>query len=123
MRKKVLIVDDERSVREALREKLEKEGIEPIFAVDGEEGLRVCAEKNPDLILLDIIMPKMDGITMLRELRKTKLGKNMPVIILTNLSDAEKVEASIAGGVMDYLVKADWKISDLITRVKSRLGM
>ena len=101
---------------------MEMEGLEVIDAVDGEEGLKKFSEEKPDLILLDIIMPKMDGITMLRELRQRAEGKDAPVIILTNLSDADSIEASIKSGVSDYLVKADWKIGDLMEKIKQRLG-
>ncbi len=80
-------------------------------------------KKHPDLIILDLIMPKTDGLSMLKELRGDDWGKEVPVIILTNLSDAENVAKAMEKGVYDFLVKSDWKLEDLIKRVKDKLGI
>ena len=89
MAKKILIVEDEASLRKALVEKFQREGFETFLAFDGVEGLDQAERIQPDLILLDIIMPKMDGMTMLKKLRESgDWGKQVPVIILTNLSSA-----------------------------------
>jgi len=82
------------------------------------------AEKEkPALILLDIIMPRMDGITMLQKLRKTDWGQNIPVIILTNLSSPVQESAANNLNVADYLVKTDWKLSDVTNKVKKMLAL
>jgi len=119
--KKILIVDDEAILLELLRTKVNREGFTVIEAHDGAEGLEKALTERPDLILLDIIMPKMDGITVLKNLRKDPWGKNVPVIILSNLNTAEAVEDSIANGVYDYLVKIDYTLEDLVAIIKKRL--
>jgi len=119
--KTILIVEDEVSLRHALRDKLTHEGFSVSEAKNGAEGLKSALRDKPDLILLDIIMPKMDGMTMLKKLRIDKWGKDAKVIILTNLSDSQKVADAMAQGSYDYLVKSDWKIEDVIKRVNERL--
>jgi len=120
--KKVLVVDDEKVLRELLLSKIGQAGFEVIGAGDGDEGLKKSLAARPDLILLDIVMPKMDGITMLKKLRQDSWGKNVPVIVLSNLNTAEAVEKSLENGVYDYLVKVDYSLDDLVGVVKKKLG-
>jgi len=115
-RKTILVVEDESLLLNALCDKLTREGFAVLEAKNGKEGLEVALRKHPDLILLDIIMPVMDGMTMLKKLREDTWGKDVKVIILTNLS-----EVSVAHGSYDYLVKSDWKIEDVAARVRGRL--
>lgn len=123
MKKKILIIEDELSLMMALHEKFKTEGFEVIEAKNGEEGLKMATKKTPDLILLDLIMPVMDGITMLKKLRLTEEGKDLPVIILTNLSDDRAVSESLESGVSDYLVKTNWHLDDVVKKVKVKLGI
>ena len=95
---KILIVEDDQSLLQALTLRLERENFKIISARDGEDGLEQAKNLHPDLILLDIIMPRMDGITMLKKLRTDEWGKKVSVIILTNLSDAEKEADAIEQG-------------------------
>ena len=118
---KILIVEDERALASALVDKFEKEGFTTSLAFDGEEGLESALNIHPDIILLDIIMPKMDGLTMLERLRRDDWGADVPVIMLTNLSDELKVTEAIKNGSFDYLVKSDWTINDVVEKVKKRL--
>lgn len=121
-RKKILIVEDEMPLRDALRDKLAREGFAALEAKNGEEGLEIALRDHPDLILLDIIMPRMDGMTMLKELRKDIIwGAKAKVIILTNLSEIVKVSEAIAQESFNYLVKSDWKIEDVVIKVKDAL--
>ncbi len=120
--KKILIVEDERSLSAALEQKFQSEGYSVLIAKNGEEGLKTALKEHPDVTLLDIVMPKMDGIEMLEELRKDEWGSGAMVIMLTNLSDAEKIDVVTKYDVHDYLVKADWKIEDLLKKVKEKLG-
>ena len=120
-KKKILIVEDEPNMLRLLKETLEENQFETVIAKDGDEGLKKAKKEKPDLILLDVIMPKMDGLTMLYELRKDSWGKKAKVMILTNLSDAESVGAALNSGVYDFLVKADWKLADVVKEVKERL--
>lgn len=121
--KKILIVEDEVALLQALTEKLKREEFEILQAKNGEEGLQQALNLHPDLILLDIIMPVMDGMTMLLKLRNDDWGKTVPVMILTNLSDEQKVSESLQQGVYDYLVKSGWTLEDLVNKIKDRLGI
>ena len=89
-----------------------------VGATNGEEGLSVAKDKHPDIILLDIIMPKMDGITLLKELRTDPWGQTVPVIILTNLSDYKSVADALQHGVNDFLVKSNWELEEVVAKVK-----
>lgn len=119
--KKILIVEDEPATMKALVDKLESVGFKTLKAKNGKEGIRVALEKKPDLILLDLVLPVMDGITMLKNLRQNKWGKDVLIIILTNLSDPRKVVNGLHSGVRDFLVKTDWTLEDVIKKVKERL--
>lgn len=120
--KTILVVEDEKSLRTALHNKFTKEGYQVLLAADGSEGLQSAKADKPDLILLDIVMPLMDGITMLRELRDDSWGKDVPVILLTNLNDEQRLADAMTRGVHDYLVKSDWKIQDVVDVVNKRLA-
>lgn len=125
---KILVADDERALREALKDKLISEGFGVSIAKDGAEGLKKALSEHPDLILLDIMMPKMDGIQVMQELKKDKWGKTAKVIMLTNVSDpikvAEATEKSIDNmTIYDYMVKSDWKLEEVVARIKSKLGI
>lgn len=125
-KKKLLIVEDEPSARKVMAEKFTREGFEVEMAVNGEDGLASAIKHHPDLVLLDIIMPKMDGITMLQKLREDdEWGKQVPVIILTNITfdDEKKMERLAKLGPEFYLVKADWKLCDVTKKVEELLGM
>lgn len=121
--KKILIVEDEEMLLDALKKKLEGIGLTALLAKDGSEGLKIAFENKPDLILLDIILPVMDGITFLERLRKDEWGNNVPVIVLSNLSKASTISESKEKGVKMYLVKTDWKLDDVIEKVKNELGL
>lgn len=122
MAKTILIVEDEATLLEALRDKLTREGHVVIRTKNGEEGLAEAMSKHPDLILLDILMPKMDGMTMLKELRKNEWGKNVYVILLTNLSDVENISEALNNKVTDYLIKSDWDIDEVAKKIKEKLN-
>jgi len=121
--KKILIVEDEAVLIKVLADNLRREGFEVLEESDGKSGLVRAIKDHPDLILLDIIMPIMDGITMLNELRNDPWGKTVSVIMLTNLSDDEKVKKSMESGATDYLVKSDWKIEDLVNKIKEKINI
>jgi DNA-binding response OmpR family regulator len=121
--KKILIIEDDRPLREAIKDKLVREGFSCIEAKNGKEGFEMALREHPDLILLDIVMPIMDGITMLKELRKDKWGKKAKIILLTNLSDNEKLAEVMQYEVFDYLVKSDWKIENIIKQIREQLNM
>lgn len=122
-KKTILVVEDEVLLLQALMDKFEVEGFRTLGAGDGQAGLDLALKEHPDLILLDIVMPKMDGLTMLKLLRQDDWGKSSQVIVLTNLSDWQKINEAVAHRAFDYLVKTDWKIEDVVKRAKEKLGM
>lgn len=123
LNKKILIVEDERSMVDVIKDKLTQEGFTVLVAYDGLEGLGAAFKERPDMILLDILMPKMDGITMLKKLRENNWGKSAKVVVLSNLSSDQAVSDSLKNGVYDYLIKTDWHLNDLVKVIKSRLGL
>lgn len=120
-KKILLIIEDEINLLTLLRDEFVKEGLDVLTAIDGVAGLSLALTNHPDLILLDLILPKKDGMSVLRELRQDSWGMDVPVIILSNLSEAEKISEASEKEVFDYLVKADWKLEDVIKKVKDKL--
>jgi len=121
--KKVLIVEDMQPIQDALATSLRDAGYTVVTAGNGESGLAVAIEERPDLILVDIIMPKMDGLGMIKALRNDEWGKHAQVMLLTNLDDADKVMEAHSYDVYDYLVKAYWKLENVVQRINERLGV
>ncbi|MFZ2072128.1 MAG: response regulator [Minisyncoccia bacterium] len=125
-KKLILIVEDEKILSNLLKEKLEEEGFDVAVAYDGLEFLRLALERHPDLILLDILIPKVDGMTMLKKFREDPWGAHANVIILTNISDVSKMAEGVEIGLdrnttYEYLVKSNWPISDVVSKIKERL--
>jgi len=120
--KTILLVEDEQDTITFIKEKLEEKELIVNTALNGEEGLEMALSLKPDIILLDIVMPKMDGITMLQELRNDPWGKLAKVIILTNLSDPDNFTKARCLNVSDYLVKTNWKLVDLVEVIESKLS-
>lgn len=118
---KILVVEDDTALLEALAIAFEGEKFDVIQAKDGEEGLKKAQKEKPDLILLDIVMPKMDGLTVMQKLQADPKTKSFPIIFLTNLSDVDTISKVVKQGMFDYLVKADWDIEDLVALVKKKL--
>jgi two-component system alkaline phosphatase synthesis response regulator PhoP len=101
---KILIVEDDRFLRELIARKLRNEGYEVIEAVDGEEGLKRIKEEKPDLVLLDLILPGIDGFEVLESAKKDSEIASIPVIILSNLGQREEIERGLKLGAIDYLI-------------------
>jgi len=116
--KKILIVEDENSISRPLQLKLEKENFQVLVADNGKKGLALALKEKPDLILLDMVMPIMDGATMLEKLRQDPLGKKINIIMLTNLAHLDSEFDPAKYKVADYLIKSQWKISNLIKKIK-----
>ena len=120
----ILIVEDEVSMLNALRDKFTREDFAVFEAKNGERGLEIALREHPDLILLDIAMPVMDGMTMMKKLRQENdWGKKVPIILLTNLNEDDKINIRITEDEPAYyLVKSDWKIDDVVKKVRERLS-
>ena len=121
MAKKIFIIEDEAALLYALEAKLRLEGFEVETAGDGEEALKKLKIYKPDLIVLDIILPKIDGWEVLQMIRADVKLVNVPVVIVTNLTDKHSREKGIELGVDNYLVKSDYDLSELVSRIRSAL--
>ena len=108
--KKILIVEDEQALQKTLGEILTQEGYEVIAASDGEMGLTLARDNNPNLILLDLILPKVSGFEVLKQLKGNNLTKDIPVIVLTNLEGVEEVDKAVSLGATTYLVKSQYSL-------------
>jgi len=124
-KKTILVVEDELVLSQTLKEKFTGEDFDVLTAEDGEAGLKTALEKHPDLILLDILLPKMDGMTMLKKLREENdWGKNAKVILLTNVDSPDMVAKGLKTGFdgsYDYLVKTNWTLDEVVKKVKNKL--
>lgn len=119
MKKTVLVVEDDKYLRDVLVEKLMKEEFEVVSAMDGRVALDLTAKKIPDIVVLDIIVPEMNGFDYLEAKAKDKTIAKIPVIILSNLGQKEDVERGLALGAKDYMIKAHFTPNDLIAKVRS----
>lgn len=119
----ILIIEDEKSLRNAVVDILRLKNFLPFEARNGKEGVRLALELHPDLILLDLIMPEMDGMAALKKIREDHWGKKVPVIILTNLSaiNGNLVADAITHTPTYYLIKSDWKLHDIVKKIEGVL--
>jgi len=121
MSKKILIIEDDKFLRELIAQKLFKEGFEAAEAIDGEEGIKKIKSENPDLILLDLILPGIDVFEVLSRMREDSTLASIPVIILSNLGQKEDVEKGLKLGAVDYLIKAHFTPGEIIDKIKVAL--
>ncbi len=120
-KKTILLVEDDIFVSDIYQTKLGQEGFKVLVAENGMEAVKKLKESIPDLILLDIVMPYMDGMDVLRKLKEKKEWKDIPVMLLTNLSDKEKVDEGMGLGASDYLIKSHFTPSEVVAKVRSLL--
>lgn len=116
--KKILFIEDEAHLQKLVSQQLEQEGFRILSALNGEIGLQKAKQELPDLILLDLILPKKDGFEVLHELKTQEKTKNIPVIILTNLETSADVQKALDLGAIIYLVKANYKLEEIIRKIK-----
>lgn len=120
---KIAIIEDDPVINQMYRMKFEADGFEVQLADNGKRGVAMVEEMKPDLILLDLKMPNMDGAEALAEIRKRDWGKSIPVIVLTNLGEEEAPKSLKDLGVLSYIVKADLTPKQVVGRVKEALGV
>ncbi|MCA9354829.1 MAG: response regulator transcription factor [Candidatus Kaiserbacteria bacterium] len=118
MEKKILLVEDEPDIREAMAEAIADAGFAVVTAENGQAGLSTALAEHPDLILLDIVMPIMDGHSMLEQLRQDPWGKTVKVIMLTSMDDVQNIADAHEGSITDYLIKAHSSLDDIVAKVK-----
>lgn len=120
MAKKIMLIEDEEILSGLLRRKLEENGYEVVVAFDGEEGIEIMKKQRPDLVLLDIVMPKMGGFEVMEEMNKTpELNlKNLPVIIVSNSGQPVEIGRAQELGIRDYLIKTQFDPQEVVDKVK-----
>lgn len=118
---KILIIEDDKFLRELLSQKLLKEGYEVIEGIDGEAGLKKLQEEKPDLALLDIILPGLDGFEILSRAKSNPETAGIPVLILSNLGQQDEVEKALKLGAVDFLIKAHFTPGEIVSKIKAIL--
>jgi DNA-binding response OmpR family regulator len=121
MEKTILVIEDDKFLRDLISKKLLKENYNVVEAVDGEEGLKKIKEIKPDLVLLDLILPGMDGFEVLAQVKDDPTLNQIPVIILSNLGHRDDVERGLKLGASDYLIKAHFTPGEIIEKIKNIL--
>ena len=120
---KILIVDDDAFLSGIYATKLDLEGFQVVTAHDGEEGIKMALKELPDLILLDVLMPKLDGFEALKRIKAEPTIKDIPVIMLTNLGQKEDIEKGIEDGAVYYLIKAHFVPAEAVAKIKKVLKL
>ena len=120
--KKILIVEDDEFLRSLTAKRLEKEGYHIEVAVDGENAVATLEKYHPDLILLDLLLPGLDGFEVLKKIRANEAVKATPVIVFSNLGQKEDIEKAKAIGVEDFLIKANFTLDDVVAKIKTYVG-
>jgi len=121
-KKTVLLVEDEPALQEAVKMKLEKEGVEVLVAGTGEKGLQILEEKRPNLVWLDVLLPGINGLEVLRRIRTDEKLKDLPVVIVSVSSGQEKIKQAFSMNIIDYIIKSEYTIDDIIKKVKDILS-
>lgn len=121
MKKKILIVEDDQIIAGTLQEFLSAEGFETLLALDGETGLGLAKKESPDLIILDIILPKKDGYEIIKEIRNDQNSKSTPIVLLTNLGNPSNIGKALKLGATTYLTKTDYSLKEVVEKVKEVL--
>lgn len=122
MGKNILFIEDERELHKSLKEILEIENIELLSAFDGEEGLKKAQETKPDLILLDLVLPKLHGFDVLKKIKEDEELREIPLIILTNLEGVDEVEKALELGATTYLAKSSYTLMEIVKKIKETLN-
>ncbi|HCM36619.1 MAG: hypothetical protein A3J30_01805 [Candidatus Wildermuthbacteria bacterium RIFCSPLOWO2_02_FULL_47_9c] len=120
--KKVLVVEDEQLIADLLQKKLIKEGYYAFAAGDGEAALQQIREERPDIVLLDIVLPRMNGFEVLAELRKDEELRKIPVIIISNSGQPAEIEKAREAGVRDWLIKTEFDPQEVLEKVRRQVG-
>lgn len=122
-KKKILIVEDDTFIRDIYQTKFNQESFEVIMAENGIIALEKIEQLIPDVILLDVVMPYMDGIEVLRLMKDNKVLENVPIVMLTNISEKEKIDEGMRIGASDYLIKSHFTPSEVVHKVKILLNI
>ena len=121
IKKKILLIEDEEGIILPLKIKLEKRGFELIIARDGEAGLAALRSEKPDLVLLDIILPKMNGFEILEQIKKEDGAAKIPIVVISNLAREGEIERGLGLGARDFIVKANLSLDNLVDKISKFL--
>ncbi|KKR09804.1 MAG: hypothetical protein UT37_C0010G0009 [Parcubacteria group bacterium GW2011_GWA2_39_18] len=121
MNKKILFIEDEKNLQEILGQALKQHGFEVKEALNGQDGLDLVAKFDPDLILLDLILPKVSGFEVLEKIKNDETTKKIPIIILTNLENSSDIQRVLELGAFDYLVKSNYSLNEIIQKIEGAL--
>jgi CheY-like chemotaxis protein len=121
--KTILVVEDEPILLRALNIELLNAGFEVLVASDGEAGLKMIKANKPDLVLLDLLMPKMDGYAVLEAVKKDPKTKKIPIVVLSNFGEAENIQRAKKLGALDYYIKSSTDLSQLTKKIHSKIGV
>ena len=119
---KILVIEDDKFLRELINRKLQSENFETVLAVDGEIGLELVEKERPDIILLDLILPGINGFEVLTKIKENERIKEIPVIILSNLGQKDDIDKGMSIGAIDYLVKAHFTPNEIIEKINQILA-
>ena len=120
--KKILFIEDEAALQKMLGDLLSHEGYSVISALHGDSGIKLAKKNKPDLILLDLILPKFNGFDVLKSLKEDSSTKDIPVIVFTNLEDMENIERALSLGATTYLVKANYRLEEVLEKIRDIIG-
>jgi DNA-binding response OmpR family regulator len=120
--KKILFIEDEAALQEAVGEFLRQKGFSVLRAMDGETGVRLAKQEQPNIVLLDLVLPKKEGFEVLKELKKDDETKNIPIIVLTNLEGMEDIDKAMSSGATTYLVKTQYNLEEILKKIEEIIG-
>ncbi len=120
-KKKIATIEDNETQAKLITAALEEGGFEVLHAFDGKKGIELVLQEHPDLIILDVILPHMSGIEVLKKIREDSWGKTVPVFMFTNLEENESLAESVESGATAYFNKSEWSMEELVNRVKEEL--
>lgn len=119
---KILLIEDDPFLLSMYSVKFESEDFKVLTAEDGEKGIKIALKEKPEIILLDILLPKMNGFEVLAKLKKSDETKNIPIILLTNLSQKDEISKGLSLGADDYLIKAHFMPSEVVEKIKKYIN-
>lgn len=119
---KILLIEDDEFLRTLVIKRLENDGFSTAVAIDGESGLATMTDTKPDLVLLDLLLPGVNGFEVLGKINQDENLRRIPVVVFSNLGQREDIEKALSLGAADYLIKANFTLDDLVVKIKQRLG-
>lgn len=122
MSKKIVIIEDDNILHNTLKKFLSNKGYEVKGAINGKDGVELVKKENPDLVLLDIVLPKKDGFGVIKDLKAGESTKNIPIVLLTNLGNIDDVQKALDLGATTYLIKADYKLEEIAQKIEETLS-